>query len=572
MRPARVYLSLGSNLGDRRANLSRALELLGETLRIEKVSGIYETEPMYRAGQPRFYNLAAETRTGLGPEELLRLTQSVEKKLKRERKLRYGPRTIDIDILLYGDARFSSGSLVIPHPKMAERAFVLAPLAEIASGVRHPALNKTAAELKKSCSGGLTGVRKVPDSYAAALELLYAMRPARKGAYGTGPERKILRLLSEPQKKFSAVHVAGSNGKTSVSMLLARALTAAGYRTGLYISPHVTEVRERITVDGARISRREFLRLFHRVHSFGADLSFFEFMTAMAFLYFAERKVKIAVIEAGLGGALDATNVIDPAVAVITSVSREHENILGRGLKNIARHKAGVIKKGCIAVANAGRGALAVIARRAGAVGAELSRPGASGRGDGGRLKAEYQRENFETASRAAAALEKRGFHIPRRALAAAAGNFRPPARFEVSRARGRTVIFDGAHNPAALEAFLASALAFRKGVKLICVAGAMRDKDLKGMAALLGARADFTIFTRPSSYRAAAPKVFAGYMGARGKFGIAEEPAKAFGTALVLAGPRDIVAVCGSFYLVSDIKAAFKGGRAVFPREMIAV
>jgi dihydrofolate synthase/folylpolyglutamate synthase len=565
----RVYFSLGSNLGDRRGNLLSALELISEKCALEKVSPVYETEPMYALNQPRFYNLAVEARTELAPEELLRFTQGIERKLKRKRTLRYGPRTLDIDILLYGSEVVNSPRLTVPHPMIAGRAFVLAPLADIAPDLVHPALHKTIRALRKLCPG-LNGVVKVPASYKTAVDYLYALAPARKRAYGLEPENNILRLLSEPQQKYVSVHVAGSNGKSSVSMLLARALAGSGCRTGLYISPHVTDLRERISVDGAGISRGEFLDLFHRIHSFGAPLTFFEFTTALAFLYFAERKVDIAVIEAGIGGALDATNVIKPAVAIITSVSKEHEDILGPGLANIARHKAGVIKTGSTAVVNASGEALAVILRRAGAVKAEVVRPRAAGRGDVQLFGAAYQRENFELAAAAAGALKKHGFDIPRVALETAAKGFRPAARFEVRRLCGRTVIFDGAHNPAALEAFLSSARLFRKGVRLICVAGAMRDKDLKGMAALLGSRADHIFFTRPSSYRAAEPAVFAGYMAHCTNSHIVKDPGEAVVAALKLAGPHDIVAVCGSFYLISDVKAHFKGGKAVFPREMI--
>jgi len=159
-----------------------------------------------------------------------------------------------------------------------------------------------------------------------------------------------------------------------------------------------------------------------------------------------------------------------------------------------------------------------------------------------------------------------------RAALRAAAKRFNPLARFELRRVGGRLVVFDGAHNPAALETFLSSAHGFRPGAKLICVAGAMKDKDLKGLAALLRSRVDPTVFTRPASYRAADPSVFAAHMHPAKNFRIVRDPLGAFKTALKLAGPRDIVAVCGSFYLIADIKACLKGRKASFPKEMLTV
>ncbi|MFA6433095.1 MAG: 2-amino-4-hydroxy-6-hydroxymethyldihydropteridine diphosphokinase [Elusimicrobiales bacterium] len=561
----RVFLSLGSNLGDRRANIASALALLRRAGRVEKISPLYETEPMYLAGQPRFYNAAAQLETRLSPEDLLASTAGVEKELKRRRTRPNGPRTMDIDILFYGNGIIGSPDLAVPHPGLAERAFVLFPLADIAPDFIHPVLGKSVLSLKRSCPGA-AGVRRLPERYAEALDWLYALKPSSRKNYGPAAEKKMLRALGDPQEDYPCAHVAGSNGKTSTSMLLARALTASGYRTGLYISPHVSDPRERISVDGEKIGRGEFFRLFRKVSSFGAELSFFEFLTAMAFLHFSRKNAEIAVIEAGLGGRLDATSVMTPAAAVITGVSMEHSDLLGGDLTRIARHKAGIIKKGTVAVVNAGGPALAAVSRRAKALGVPLFRVArqAACRGVSG-----YQAENLETAAEAARVLSRRGFCVTRRALERAAAGFAPPGRFEERRVRGRTVVFDGAHNPAALERFFSALLVRYPGRRVLCVAGVMRDKDARGLAGIFGANCGLVILTRPSSYRAAEPETLAAYLSPQ-TARIIKDPARAFKTALESAGPGDILAVCGSFYLISDIKAHLAGRKASFPREMI--
>lgn len=563
----KVFLSLGSNLGDRRANIKAALVLLRRGCRVKKVSPFYETEPMYFAGQPRFYNAAAQVETGLSPADLLALTAGIEKKLKRRRARRNGPRTLDIDILFYGNRIINSPELKIPHPKLAERAFVLSPLADIAPGFIHPVLKKSVSALKRSCPG-LTGARRAPAGYEEALAWLYALKPSSKKNYGPAAEKRILRRLGDPQAGYPCAHVAGSNGKTSTAMLLARMLTASGYRTGLYISPHVSDPRERISVDGIKIGRGEFFRLFRKVSAFSLELSFFEFITAMAFLYFARKKADIAVIEAGLGGRLDATSVMVPAVAVITGVSMEHSDILGREIEEVARHKAGIIKKGTVAVVKAGGAAFMVISKRAKALGVPMlrvARPAVRP----AALRADYQADNFETAKTAALALARRGIRVTRRALERAAAGFAPPGRFEARRVRGRAVVFDGAHNPAALERFFSALRARYPGRRILCLAGVMRDKDARGMAGVFSANCGMAVLTRPSSYRAAGPATLAAHLPPE-MCRVIKDPARAFETVLKLAGPGDVTAVCGSFYLIADIKAYLSGRKAVFPKEMI--
>ncbi|HOW90014.1 MAG TPA: 2-amino-4-hydroxy-6-hydroxymethyldihydropteridine diphosphokinase, partial [Elusimicrobiales bacterium] len=303
----RAFLALGSNLGDRLAHIRGALRLLSERCRLIRVSSIYETPAMYYLRQGDFYNAVAEVETRLTPLELLNEAHAIEKLMKRRRPFRNSPRTIDIDILFYGREALEGPLLKVPHPGIPERPFVLVPLCEIAPDLRHPLLKRTVREMLADCPGGAAGARPLPADYGEALASLNALQPA--AAFSTAPIKLALDRLGRPQDAFYALHVAGSNGKGSVCAMLAGALARCGHRTGLYMSPHINGPRERISVDGKNIPESDFFRLFSTVRSFGFRLSYFEHLTVIALLWFRERGARYAVVETGLGGRRDATNV-----------------------------------------------------------------------------------------------------------------------------------------------------------------------------------------------------------------------------------------------------------------------
>ena len=568
----KVYLSLGSNLGDRLANLRRALELLGAGgCRVLRASSVYETAPLYYLKQPAFFNQCAACETALSPAGLLALAGRVERALKRRRLFRNGPRTVDVDILFYGRGRLSLPGLELPHPRLAEREFVLAPLAEIAPRLRHPVSGLTAAALLARLKER-GGARRLPASYGEAVAWLAALPPPAAGThYSLRPVRTALARLGGPEKRLgTVVHLAGSTGKTSTAHLAAAALAANGWRTGLYTSPHVGSVRERIKLDGREIPEEDFLACFLRVESVAAgELSFFETLTAMAFLYFAEKGARFSVVEAGLGGRLDATNAADGAVAGLTSVSLEHAGLIGPGLREIAAHKAGIIKSGAAVVLGAlPPEALRVVGRRAAAAGAGLRRPGPPPAGTGLEKTGAFQLANAAFALECAALAARRaGLKFrPGRALKKLRGAL-PPGRFQRFSAGGRRVVVDGAHNAEGVAALLKE---FRSPP--VVVAAFMRDKEIPRLAAALAAASSRIVLTRSLSYRSASPEEVLRLLppALRGRAVIVGEPLRALRRALLLAPPGGEVLAAGSLYLAGDLLAGLGGRRAFHPREML--
>ncbi|OGR62411.1 MAG: 2-amino-4-hydroxy-6-hydroxymethyldihydropteridine diphosphokinase [Elusimicrobia bacterium GWB2_63_22] len=574
----KVYLSLGSNLGDRLANLQRALALLGRSgCRVVRKSSVYETAPLYYLAQPAFFNQAVVCETRLSPEGLLALIGRAEKALKRSRLVKNGPRTADIDILFYGGHVINGPGLQVPHPRLAEREFVLAPLAEIAPGLRHPVTGVSAAEMLAALKD-LGGARRLPATYDEAQAWLAALPPPSASAhYSLDKIKAALAGLGRPEKHMGlVVHITGSTGKTSSACLTAAALTACGHRTGLYTSPHLTGPRERIKLGGAEISRKDFLSCLLKVESVAAgELSYFELLTAMAFLYFSQKKARFSVIEAGLGGRLDATNAADGAVAGITSVSLEHAALLGPGLKDIAAHKAGIIKEGSCALAGLRipPAALAVIAARAAAVNAGLARPSryTAYLGPLARRGGSFQAENGAFAlSLAAMAAGLAGGEFNLNKAAAALPGAVPPGRLEALKYKGRGFILDGAHNAEGVAALLAEPALL--GRRLYLVLSLMEDKALGLLVGKFAAVAEGVIFTRASSYRAADPVKLKGLLPASfaGRAEVVAAPGRALAAALRLAPAGAVVLAAGSLYLAGDIKAFLKGRTVTHPKEML--
>lgn len=569
----RVYLSLGSNLGDRLRNLNAALDLLESGgCRLLKVSSVYETAPLYYLKQPAFFNMAAACETSLSPEALLALIGRVEAALRRRRLLRNGPRTLDIDILFYDGRVIDMPGLAVPHPRLAEREFVLAPLAEIAPRLRHPVTRRTAAGLLAALPER-GGARRLPADYAGLERWLAALPPPPASRhYSLRNIKAALARLGSPEKSMgTVVHLTGSTGKTSTACMTAAALSACGWRTGLYTSPHVGCVRERIKLDGRDIPEEDFFETFLRVESVAAgELSFFEMLTAMAYLYFSANKVRFSVVEAGLGGRLDATNAVYGAVAGITSVSLEHTALLGGTITSIAGHKAGIIKKGsAVLTGRLPAAAARVIARRARAVGGKFYPvaalpPAAALRGAGA-----FQLANAAFALSAAGLAAKRA-GLPFSSCKAIASLRRalPPGRFQRLVVAGRTVVVDGAHNAEGVAALLAE----MGGKKPVCVAAFMNDKDAGALAAALAAASSRLILTRSLSYRSADPGAVLGLLppSAAARTSVVGEPRAALRAALRAAPRGGTVLVTGSLYLAGDILASLAGRRAFHPREML--
>lgn len=344
---------------------------------------------------------------------------------------------------------------------------------------------------------------------------------------GLGRIRAFLSRVGNPERRFRAVHIAGTNGKGSTACMTAAILGAAGYRVGLYTSPHLVRLEERIQVDGTPVSVA-VLRSLARRHESDArkcELTFFEYMTGLAFLYFARQRIDVAVLETGLGGRYDATNVIArPAVTVITEIGRDHCTILGSRIAQIAAEKAGIIKRNVPVVTAASSPAVHAVIRRtalrltapvyqcgkdfsssAGSVdwrriqrrmiyrGSGPAAPEAGARGLTLTLPlpGEFQVRNASLAAAACCVLRSEGWHIADTDIVRGIARARWPGRFDVRRfrqgARPRTMVIDGAHNPQAAAAF---ARAWRGSpwgrVRRPFVFGMLGDKEYRAVVKTL--------------------------------------------------------------------------------------
>jgi dihydrofolate synthase/folylpolyglutamate synthase len=400
---------------------------------------------------------------------------------------------------------------------------------------------------------------------------------------GLGTISALADELGRPHLAYPVIHVAGTNGKGSVSAMVARGLSAAGYRTGLYTSPHLVRLEERFRIDGASIASARLDEAIADVRSavgrlqaaarLDVEPTFFEATTAAAFLVFARLAVDAAVIEVGLGGRFDATNIVAPALCAITSIDFDHQAQLGSTLADIAREKAGIVKRGVPVVVGVLHAEAAdVVERTCMTMGAPLWRaPAVSLRstGDDGHarvvvslaagdteelrlsLAGAHQVANAAIAAGVLEAAAAPGLKVPNRHIVEALSATRWPARLEtVVTARGRAVV-DGAHNPAGARA-LASYLLQRFPAGLPVVFGAMRDKALAEMIAALAPAARPFVFTRAAGDRAAAPEELAAV--ARGAGVARSESEGRLADALDRAwhlGP-DIV-VAGSLYLAGE-------------------
>jgi dihydrofolate synthase/folylpolyglutamate synthase len=421
----------------------------------------------------------------------------------------------------------------------------------------------------------------IPLPALARLESL-DVRGMRLGLAAIG---EVCERLGRPERSVESILVAGTNGKGSTAATLASIGEAAGVRTGLYTSPHLESVTERIRIGADDISRRELDAMLGEVFA-AADrepsvsVTYFEAMTATAFLTFARRGLDLAVLEVGLGGRLDATNVAPASVSVVTAISLDHTEELGPTAEAIAGEKAGIFRAGRPALVASGEPAVRRVFREAAeAAGAELhemveetrveaSRPSLSGT----RFRLITPRRTYdletpllgvhqaENASAAVRAAELWRPSIGEDVVARGVARVRWPGRLERFESRGRAVFIDGCHNPHGAEAlarFLEST-----GLKADLVFGAMADKDVEAMAAVLGPRVRRIRLVPAGSPRAATPPELARrFAGARPD--AAPSPSLAAALAELLGDPStESIIVAGSLYLVGEARKRLLSGR----------
>ena len=405
----------------------------------------------------------------------------------------------------------------------------------------------------------------------------------------------LMDRLGRPDRTYPIVHIAGTNGKGSTAAFLESILRAAGFRTGLNTSPHLERINERIRINGEEVSDQIFAKTFTRVQEVIEELlaagrlqahpTYFECVTALAFEVFARERVEFAVVEVGLGGRLDATNIVRPQVSVITRIDFDHENYLGHSLEEIAREKAGIVKAG-VPVATAPqlpevREVLRGKARELDAtivdtgedfdLEREIAEAGcaralarARARGEAVRLApglpGRFQLENALNAAATARLLQARGYRITNQNIEQGIRSAEWPGRLERLQA-GPDVYLDGAHNPGAareLAQFLEENFASRR---VYLIFGAMRDKSVDEMTGILFPLASEVILTQPGTPRAVSANQLADLAGHHAaRYTVIRDAEEALESALAKARSDDAVFVTGSLYLVGQLRQAWKG------------
>jgi dihydrofolate synthase/folylpolyglutamate synthase len=438
-------------------------------------------------------------------------------------------------------------------------------------------------------------------SYETALKFLDGhtnferTRPSHidKGEFKLDRMRAILEQLRNPEREVPFVHVAGSKGKGSIVEMTASALSACGYGVGVYTSPHLTDIRERVRIGGQVMSEDAFVRTLGHVAAGAAAVesehgpaTYFELMTALAFRFFAEAAVDVAVVEVGLGGRLDSTNVITPECSAIAAIQLEHTQILGDTLEKIAREKAGIMKPGVTTFTFPQDEAVMRIFRETAAeVGAELRVLGedvdfswrfesSPELGPHARVCLATEHSNHEhlpvplpgqhqalNCGLALAILDKlrqKGFDTKERPVAVGLAQTPRMGRLEQVWDTPRIMI-DGAHTPESIHALVRAIGVHVRYDSMVVIFGCASDKDIAGMIDKIGLGADKIIFTRAASNpRAADPAELQRlYVERHGKMASVERTLKdAINTAAKSVGHGDLILVTGSFYLAGEAKA----------------
>jgi dihydrofolate synthase/folylpolyglutamate synthase len=444
-------------------------------------------------------------------------------------------------------------------------------------------------------------------TYKNALDYIYSFTDyEKKPSYLYSPEHfdlarveKLLALLDNPHLHFKSIHIAGTKGKGSVAAMSESILRAAGYRTGLYTSPHLHTFRERIQANGRLISEETVASLTEHLQPLVSqveDLTTFEIMTALGFLYFAEQAVEFAVLEVGMGGRLDATNVVNPLVAIITSLSYDHTQILGETLPQIAREKAGIIKdKAVVVSAPQAAEAMAVIEEVCREKDAELTVIGRDWTWEAGEANLEGQwfrvtdhgsritnhefwipllgRHQLDNATVAVAAIEKLrqwGINIPETSVREGLHQVRWPGRLEIL-GREPWVVVDGAHNGDSAKKLVAAVRELFPHRELILVFGALMGHSVPDILDALLTAADRVILTRANRIRAIATSDLLREVHVRHREAqTTETVAEALEQALALASPSDLICATGSLSIVAEALEAWakKQGSEMLERD----
>lgn len=397
---------------------------------------------------------------------------------------------------------------------------------------------------------------------------------------------KLLELMGNPQNKYKTIHVTGTNGKGSTTMMLASILNNAEIKTGMYTSPHLVSYTERMQVNGKNISEKDFADSIAYVSQFVKQIiaegeespTQFEVITAAAFYYFAKVEVEYAVIEVGLGGLLDSTNVITPEVSVITNVTFEHADRCGGTLAGIAEHKAGIIKDGVPVITAAKDEALDIIKKVAEQKSADVFVAGEDFESvfknlEGDKqeiafsadllgvamvyvlnLLGEHQVENSSIAIMTALVLANSEKRITSEAIHNALLTISWPGRFEIVDQEDVLIVIDGAHNLAGATVLRANLDKYFSDKEIVFLLGVLKDKDIEGILHTLVRPDNLVVVTQPESQRAATPEFIANKIIAK-QVEVASSIESGLARAKELAKPNKIVCIAGSLYLIGAVR-----------------
>jgi dihydrofolate synthase/folylpolyglutamate synthase len=406
--------------------------------------------------------------------------------------------------------------------------------------------------------------------HAAEIRAHLFSLAARGIKYDLERMAKAASRCGNPQNTYPSFHIAGTNGKGSTCVYLESALRHCGIKTGLFMSPHLVNFEERFMVNGRPIAEATWLAVYHDLQSIIEEFAFtfFEATTLMAFEIFKRENVEWVVFETGLGGRLDATNVVVPRVSVITRIAMDHIEYLGNNIMSIAAEKLGIAKKGVpLVMARPAEEEVRALAKSRcrdlgsactfvsedeadaytfDAEGAEFRRQGENYRVN---LRGDFQISNAVTALHA---LTVAGFRDHRR-IAEGLRSARLPGRFHVESIRNRTVVFDVGHNPNAAEAFCSSLQSRFKGKTVCFVLGIMKDKDSAGMLAQYARAARRFIFTAPATERAATPEVLRAAVPAGFSGECRTSPNVGAAVEMAFEGREEIICIAGSFFTVGE-------------------
>lgn len=414
--------------------------------------------------------------------------------------------------------------------------------------------------------------------------------PPGKGTYDLRRMEELLQVLGNPHKGRKTVHIAGTKGKGSTSAMIAGVLSVAGYRTGLFTSPHLFSWQERITLSGRKITKKDFASLLTAIRPYVltinkraryGHLTTFEVLTAMAFTYFNMKNADIQVLEVGMGGRLDSTNVASGDVCIITSLSLDHTQVLGNSIEKISGEKAGIIKPGCIVISAPQQAeAASVITQKCRLLKAHLIVAGRDltwKRVSGDYLKqsfhvespkrhyelsipllGDHQLENAACAIASVEALQAMGFKIGYREIVRGLASINWPARLQILGAQPLLII-DGAHNVYSIKTVILTIKKYCKYKKAIVIFGSSCDKDIGGIAEELEGFADHIILTASNHARAAGPGCLKeAFKKAGVRTVMAENSGYALACALSQANNEDIILATGSLFLAAEIKLEY--------------